>query len=258
VVTSHDTTPIDAQQDVVPLFAIDSKTVHDFLGTGFLIGGVMVTAWHCVADATRQGLTVVAAQWGGGGYAPRMLRHLEQDANSSDLAVAEVEALPSIGFELTPESLKLGTDVWTYGYPLTQPPNERQGTWMLEGRFLQGYVTRHFYYSDRRVRCYELDMRAPAGLSGAPIVEIPSRRVAGVVIGVNDVARIEEFRKVDVETGSVEPELQRIDSFALALDTETLSNLTGTATGGLPLSQHLEAHNARADDQLRRLYGPSE
>jgi Trypsin-like peptidase domain len=258
MVSRVDVAPIDAQRDVLPLFAVDmaSEKVEAFLGTGFLIGDLIVTCWHCVSTAVAQGVTVVAAAHDADGYSPCEIRNLARDANGADLAVGAVDLLPSIGFELLRDDApRLGADVWTYGYPLTQPPNERARSWMLEGRFLQGYLTRHFYFSDARIPAYELDMRAPAGLSGAPVVEIPSRRVAGVAYGVNEVAQIEHMSSVHPETGERIPEVQRLETFALALDSDTLRRLTAPATGGLRLDDYLDARARQIDADLRDLFG---
>jgi hypothetical protein len=258
MITRSDALPVDAQRDVLPLFAVDleAEQIQEFLGTSFLIGGLLVTCWHCVSDALASDSTVVVATFKKSGYAPHEIRRLERDANGADLAIGEVDLLPSIGFELSSaEGLALGSDVWTYGYPLTRPPNERRNQWMMEGRFLQGYVTRHFYHSDDQIRTYELDMRAPAGLSGAPIVGIPSRRVAGVVYGVNEVSKIEHFASVDPATGERTPELQRLESFALALDTETLRNSAAAATNHLPLCDFLRDREEEAQRALDALYG---
>jgi hypothetical protein len=87
---------------------------------------------------------------------------------------------------------------------------------------------------------YELDMPAPEGLSGAPVVLHGTKAVVGVVYGHNDVALVEEHATVDDETGARSPEVLRIVSFGLAHHTHTLHELRGKATGGRPLKELVE------------------
>jgi hypothetical protein len=242
VTTPTSISAVDADTDICPLFAVrgNPSTPEAFLGTGFLIAtGTMITCWHCVRDAVSQGLQIVMAFRQPGTlktYLFSVVRDLAPDKNGSDLASGRVDRIALFGLELANSPIATGSDVWTYGYPLTEAPSERAAEWRLAPRYLQGYVTRRFYYGDRRIPSYELDMRAPAGLSGAPIVEIPSRRVVGVVYGVNEVGTIEQFGRVNPDTGTREPEIVRVEGFALAHFTETLRNLTGPATDGRELA----------------------
>jgi hypothetical protein len=256
---SSDVQPIDVARDVLPLFAAEASGAAPsaFLGTGFLVTSeLLLTCWHCVSDALNQGYEVHIATRSHptGQYTLLPVSDLEQDANGADLASGKVGLLATLGLTLAEESVPSGTDVWTYGYPLTTPPTERRPQWLLEGRFLQGYVTRQFYYGDGRVPSYEIDMRAPAGLSGAPLVQIPSRSVVGVVYGVNEVGMIEHLGRVDPTTGERQPEIQRVESFALGHRVETLRSLIGRATEGRTLAEHLHATSAQIDSQLAGLY----
>jgi hypothetical protein len=60
-----------------------------------------------------------------------------------------------------------------------------------------------------------------------------------VIYGSNDVQKIEEFARVDPETGERTPELTRIFSFGLAHYTTSLQELVGDATDGLPLLEYI-------------------
>lgn len=177
------------------------------------------------------------------------------NANGSDLASGNVPLVGGAGLSLHGTTEKVGADVWTYGYPLTSPPDEDSPSWKFDGRFLQGYVTRHVDYGEARIPSYELDMRAPEGLSGAPIMLFRSTEVVGVVYGVTDVRRIEEWATVDPDTGEPRPEIQRVESFALAHQAETLANLAGAAMEGKPLKRFLADSAASAESDLARLYG---
>jgi hypothetical protein len=50
---------------------------------------------------------------------------------------------------------------------------------------------------------------------------------------------IDEFAWVDPETGERTPEVQKIVSFGLASDLDTLLDARGVATGGAPLADYL-------------------
>jgi len=159
---------------------------------------------------------------------------IEQDANGTDLATASIALEPTLGLVLTGDAVPYGTDVWTFGYPLTRGPyplSEEDPTLgkqiKLERRYLKGYVTRAFEYDDPgfgHTPSYELDMPAPSGLSGAPIMERPSKSVVGVLF--------KEYYRGDASERSR-------TTFALAHYTETLANLRGSVTQGLTLSEYL-------------------
>jgi hypothetical protein len=240
--------------DVFALFAVepDGSSIRDFLGTGFLLaGGIVVTCWHCVRDAVAAGLAIAAVQTGEDFVPAFVLRDLAQDRNDSDIATARVDRLQLFGLELAAAPVDTGVDVWTYGFPLTDPPNERRPTYLLNARYLEGYITRAFYYSDERVPSYELDMRAPAGLSGAPLIEVGSKRVIGVVYGVHAAEMIEHFGKTDPETGRREPDVVRVETFALAHYTETLRAVVGPATSERPLGEVVDGTTAAVEREFR-------
>jgi hypothetical protein len=124
------------------------------------------------------------------------------------------------------------------------PKQESGPRFALNGRLLRGYITRLFRYDDHslgRISAYELDMLAPEGLSGAPLVYRPGDSVIGVVYGRHEVGLVDEFSRLDPETGVATPEIQRIVSFGLACDTSTLFALTTPATGDVTLVDHLSA-----------------
>lgn len=240
--------------DVFALFAVepDGSAIRDFLGTGFLLGGgIVVTCWHCVQDAVEGQLAVAAVQTGGDFIPGLVLRDLAQDGNGSDLATARLDRIQLFGLELAAGPADTGTDVWTYGFPLTDPPNERRPSYLLNARYLEGYITRAFYFSEARIPSYELDMRAPAGLSGAPLIEVGSKRVIGVVYGVNEAEMVEHFGKTNPDTGQREPEVVRVETFALAHYTETVRGVVGPATGKRPLGEVVDAAATAAEREFR-------
>jgi hypothetical protein len=75
--------------------------------------------------------------------------------------------------------------------------------------YLEGYNT--ITYTNEVPDCqpapsYGLDMPAPRGLSGAPVVKQGSeRQVAGVVCGTKETGTVEEFLWVDEAKGRVHP-----------------------------------------------------
>jgi len=229
----------------LPLFTLDDERGCGFLGTSFLAApGVLATCWHCVEGPVRAGakIGVVGVQSAGAPFF--VLQDVAQDPSGADLATAAIpRTLSPIG-----PTARLGnpimapTDVCTWGYPLTRFERrsaQGPGTYHLEPRYLQGYVTRYFVYDHGRfgrARSYELDMPAPDGLSGAPLIVRGSDVILGVIYGTIDVARTEEVSAVDPDTGARTPQLDRIVSFGLAHHTLPLAELRGPATGGRPLA----------------------
>ncbi|MBA3528206.1 MAG: trypsin-like peptidase domain-containing protein [Rubrobacter sp.] len=245
-----------ADRDILPIFVVTSpeagQKLVSFQGTGFLIGKqVFVTCWHCVdtplPDDRFYAVLVKAGK--GFNYRAAALIEPEQDRNGADLATARVNLAPELGLTLAERDAPDLVDVWSFGYPftaLTETIPEVGRLPLIEARALKGYIMRNFYYHPPvgdLIHSYELDMPAPAGLSGGPVVRIHpirgAREVIGVVHGSNDVATIAELASVD-ERGERRPEVQRISSFALAHHTNTLRNLTGSATGGRSLAEFLQ------------------
>jgi hypothetical protein len=231
--------------DILPLFVVSTADPVEPLsieGTGFLVApGVLVTCWHCVSRQLPIGQQYAAVvSDGAGSYRAAPLRNVQQDANGSDLATANLDLRPTLCLSLGQSDVPYGTDVWTYGYAFTdfaQQPGSRR-RFILNGRYFQGYVTRAFFYESRdfgRLPSYELSFPAPEGLSGSPVVRVGTKEVIGVVYHNNDVATISQFERVDPASGRREPEIQSIVSFGLAEHTDLLKNVRGKASQGRPL-----------------------
>lgn len=251
----------DIQRDVLPIVVTPRRgdpLIRRFAGTGFLVGkGLFVTCHHCVAAPIAEGDTYAAAT--PIEYAPAPLDHapdaqysfknleaLEQDASGLDLAVGWHGRDP-FGIELADEGVReMGTDVRTFGYPLTgdlpHPGGSRSLT--INGRFLKGYITTNYMNEApgyRPAPTEELDMPAPRGLSGAPIMRTSDRGVIGMVYGTKDTGTVEEFSRLNEETGERTPELQRVTTFAVAHMLDSLRNLRGELTQGTSLSDYLRS-----------------
>jgi hypothetical protein len=234
-------------RDVLAIFVIkrDSGEPIYFCGTGFVIApSILITCAHCVnADLPQDHVYGVLIQeedrW-----ISKLLVNIEKDPSGCDLATANVDLAPSIPWILPQNDLLYGEDVFTFGYPLLDKKRLDSGMiqFQVSGRYLQGYVTRPFYFDllkDQRIKSYELDMPAPAGISGAPLIGIRSHKIYGVIYGANDVGTVAELSYLDEETGQLVPEKQRILSFGLAHHTDSLRHLRGSATRGLSLSEFM-------------------
>jgi hypothetical protein len=253
-------------RDVLPIFIAPlplGTAFRSFMGTGFRVThDLLVTCWHCVAsDLAPDEVYVVLGRDDNDSPAAYTLADVERDRNGYDLATARVEDIDfpqTLNLELAEDEAPAGSDVWAFGYPLTDrealPSGELR--WELHPRYLQGYITRSFHYKHpnhpKKVPSYELDMRAPEGLSGAPVIAYPTftdptrrRQVVGVVYGRHAAEAIEEWASVDRETGERRPEVQRLEHFALAHYTDTLRDLTGAATGGLRLADYIAQAQAQ-------------
>ena len=97
-----------------------------------------------------------------------------------------------------------GTEVGTYGNTLPERTPDGAG-FVTHSRTLRGYITRHFVY-ERPGRgptpSFELDMPAPAGVSGAPLLLANPTTVIGVVYGSHGAYSIEEEASIDPVTSS--------------------------------------------------------
>ncbi len=111
-------------------------------------------------------------------------------------------------------TIPLGARVSTFGYPFPESPSETNPNLVVNGRYLEGYVVRRFHRDEAtRTPCYELDLPAAAGVSGAPLLRINSRELVGIVTGARQLPR-EEFARVDPVTGQRTPGVQRVQTFA--------------------------------------------
>jgi Trypsin-like peptidase domain len=249
--------------DIFPIFFFEPgirpmKPVA-FAGTGFRLADLAITCWHCVEAGVAEGYEIAAAIEDTAGYGrAAALLDLAQDENGADLALARLSlAEPSrLNLELAGIAAAPGADVWAFGYPLTTRSLGESGdpAFRLQPRLLQGYVTRSFLFEHHgygAVASYEVDMPVPEGLSGAPLVRYqtlasPTARteVIGVVYGRADVGTIEEFARIDAETGERSPEVQRVVSFALAHYTATMIEARAPATLGNRLADYMAAWNA--------------
>lgn len=220
------------KRDVMPLFRgtyagrIISPTMQ--CGTAFLIGPrKLITCWHCVRDDLGKDEVYFVADETGGSYRPMVLSQIRQAASGADIALAQVEMTQSVELRLGDlGEAAVGVDVITYGYPLTNVTQGDGGTlrFSLGARFLQGYITRGFEHETEfgSMATFELDMPAPAGLSGSPLIRMGSRDVVGMIYGSLDVGTIDQVASVDPETGERIPEVVRLLSFGLALHTSLL------------------------------------
>jgi hypothetical protein len=228
------------ERDITPIFLARGDEPLAFVGTGFLLARhVFVTCWHCVEKRPDPGCHYIAAPREAGHFTPWPLVDLEQDRNGADLALARVEADPHLGLIVSSEGRLIGNDVWTYGFPLTEPRREQDGMhFTLHGRALRGYATRTFNFTHPRfgqVSSYELDMPTPAGLSGAPLLLANTREVIGVVYGSHQVQVADDAADADHRKG-----LSNL-TFGLAHRSKTLRAASGSSTEGVGLAEYLGA-----------------
>jgi hypothetical protein len=227
----------------LPIYAIPKAVPGEksrpvrLAGTGFIAAPhVLVTCWHCVSDELPEDQTYAVLR-----QDDKTVHRLDltaQDPSGADLATAHVniDTWPPFRLVATPPHAT-GLDVGTIGYPGTyfelQPDGTRQ--FDQQGRYLQGYISRAFEHilpsGGRPVRSYEIDMPAPRGLSGAPLlVTDPEHRgeVIGVIYGAHTPFGIQS------EPGEI-PLPPPV--FALAHYFDTFMALRGPATSDRPLSE---------------------
>jgi hypothetical protein len=228
---------------VLPIFLVEGDKAYGFCGSGVLLDkGIFITCWHCVSASTAGGKRFVVGIPSTGHECTEVdLRNVERDASGADLAVGLVDAIPRLKLILAPGPFELmGHDVWSFGYPYTDQALANSGGYdfTLNGRILRGYVTRTFPYdhpSGQQIESYELDMPAPSGMSGGPLILRGGLQVIGVVFGTHDVETVDEESSPRrcVQTN-------RVVSFGLAHTAKTLRDATTGATNGMPLAKFLE------------------
>ena len=219
------------------------------VGTGFTFGeGTVVTCWHCVRGPLGKGEFYAAVARTGGTDQQTYdqwfrLDELEQDANGSDLALARIEATVSIGLHLAAGPAGWGDDVMACGYPLplnTKDVETREPRINTNAMLFKGYVMRirlSDFPGQPEGRVYELDMHAPPGMSGAPVLRAGSREVVGVV--VDERGYVIETDELSDNDRTITIPLDRKLYFAYAHHLEVLSAAKGAATDGLPLAEFL-------------------
>ncbi len=117
----------------------------------------------------------------------------KQSAAGYDLAVGRIAWAPSPSLQIS-GALYEGMDVYTYAFPLPEVQQLESGerkfkVWL---RLFKGYVVSstilEFVPGFGKAAALELDMPAPAGASGAPVLrdvpgKVGTREVVGVVQG---------------------------------------------------------------------------
>jgi len=237
---------------VLPIFKVkkgenQQPVPVNFCGTGFVLeSGIFVTCWHCVAGPMKEGefYAAVLKQVEDKGLRTRCLRleDLAQDSNGADLAVARIDYDPKPSLILADVFPEAGEDVAAYGYPLISawplPTADGRRIFEANARYLRGYVTQVFKSDNPNgsvIDSFEIDMPAPRGLSGSPLLKLGTSEVVGVVYGENRVESIVVASQVDPVTGDRTPETISFTTFALAHWTETLLAARGPALDGSPL-----------------------
>jgi hypothetical protein len=236
-------------RDVLPIIAIHSQgpyRLKGFTGTGFLIAkNVLVTCYHCVSPAIGEDYAYAVAfpkEYYDGPikndapdipYVVARLHGIQQHPDGLDLAIAEVRFEPERLTLGTRSDIGYGTEVSTFGYPLTRDlPNPETGRSItFKPRYLRGYISRGFSndvpgYGPTET--YEIDMPAPAGISGAPVIKRGTSEVIGVVYGTEDTGIAEEGTGIEGETGERVPRVRRWTTFTLAHELSSLQSLRGT------------------------------
>ena len=89
-------------------------------------------------------------------------------------------------------------------------------------------------------------MKAPRGLSGAPLIRLGTADVVGVIYGDHGVESEDRYFTLPSEGGAPQPEKNQVvlTSFALAHDLDTVRSLTGGATEGKTLAAYSESRSS--------------
>lgn len=166
---------------IFPLVVADAEggewSILSVAGTAFVASGVVLTCWHQVQEASIEGRSAGIVQWQAD--VPHFLPLEFDRLEPHDLgAAAAPEALPRAARLQEGPLPNEGADVYSYGYPLPEGKRDWIGerfSFTVTRRLLRGYVMRGTiakdvpHVPDGGVML-ELDMQAPPGLSGAPVM----------------------------------------------------------------------------------------
>ena len=191
------------------------------VGTAFAVDDRVITCWHILKGAVETGLEVGVTLDDPDGITRFIPVAFERSSDGHDLAIGQLPWAPAPQFSLS-RHLNEGLDVYSYGYPLTQITRDPDGDrrFGLGLRLFKGYVVSAsvLEFPGYPVASgLELDMPAPGGMSGAPLLrDTPGSGGTREVVGV-----IQGTRRVDVD-GSEDVRL------ALAYGVDPLSTLFAT------------------------------
>lgn len=225
--------PLNPEQHILPIFVAEQRPdrpplLAAFCGTAFLLeGGILLTAWHVVSRplSASQSYMVMFKSYGSGddraGVAP--IHDLAPDESGWDMASGWVLRPGGPGLVIAREQARLGEEVCTWGFPLMPAPEVRadDGAKVYSDfapRYLQGYVSRVAatkQVDGTRPPVIELDMPAPPGISGAPLLRVNTGEVLGVILGERSTSQGDNRW-----------------AFAVAQWTETMWQLRGPALQG--------------------------
>ena len=156
-----------------PLGVLHVDGIVKLAGTGFGIHrrGLVLTASHVVADATRPEEVFLGI---GDGSLVRA-RHIERhpEADLAALVIDSDRAPSCFSLGEPPEGMgdfPLGTEISSYGFPYRDEVHRRK---TLEPRLMRGHIQRHFRHGSRNpgrsFHAIELSFPVSDGQSGSPV-----------------------------------------------------------------------------------------
>jgi hypothetical protein len=196
----------------------------DVYGTAFCIGpGLFLTAGHVLSNITSDGgvpLLAKRSEEESGAYEGEPARKFEVlAAYDVGLIAARLPAPAALDWQETP--LGVLDDVAMVGYPYSVELDDEGGRWVASYRGLKGSIlTRKTLRNlPGRPAGYEVNVRFPKGLSGAPVTPQghphPVMRIVGMVLGEQTVCNAgQEF------------------TFGLVLDIASLLDVRSALIGG--------------------------
>ncbi len=208
---------------------LDSQTCAEFVGTGVLFSkNVFITAGHCVNKELPEGQRYSVLYWPEGRrqWNITTLDHITQDPSGIDLASASLDLKPSINISLNTSEVSMGTNVFTYSYPLTNMIRHKSkgSELIVRPNLFKGYVSGiqpHNTEDYKKGLSYEVLMPPLPGISGALLICEESGTLLGIMYGF---CRYRHTKQ----------------DFTLAHCFENICNMRGLVTDNLPLKEYLE------------------
>ena len=221
-------------------------SVTDAIGTAFFVSPkILLTCWHCVNQTLPESsFYAIRVKTGETTFSVAKLTHVEQDSFGTDMATCSCEWTPPRHLSVAKAGANYGDDVWTFAYPYPDKTIKfSKPHFAISGRYLRGYITRDFYYEHPTLgisEVYELDMPAPPGSSGSPLLLRSTNDVVGMIIGETEVSTYVAFASQDAD-GVRTPDTLKLHAFGIAYDHDWFVRLSTSLTEGHSLSHHLVA-----------------
>lgn len=215
--------------DILPIFvSYGDGNIISAQGTGFLISNYrLITCWHCIKNKLEENQKYVVAKKINNGYKLFPLGNIEQ-FKKNDIGIASVGLEQKIKLMFSTMVVPYGTNVFTFGYPDIEKPNQYNDKWLLKPRYFEGYIVRDFFHDYKEygeASSFELNFPALEGISGAPLIEMHTNKVIGIIYSNYESITIKDSYEIERPEGKITKETCRIVNMGLSYHVSTIKEL---------------------------------